>query len=245
MYLQGQELRRGEAGYAMAALLVMIAVMAVVMSAAMPVWRHAAQREKESELVFRGQQYVRAIRLYNNRLRSFPPSVDALVQGRYLRKKFKDPITGDDFQVLSAGAPAPGLAQPGQTQPGSPGRVAQPQAQPQPGGAPGIGGIIGVASKSKDESIRIYQLRNHYNEWPFIFVQQTPIGPGGRPGPPGGRGGGAGGTFGPGGRGVPPGGRGVPPGGRGDGRSTTPGFPGRPGDSGQPGTIIRRGGGGL
>ena len=44
----------------MAALLVSLAVMAVLMSVAMPVWRHEAQREKEAELVFRGQQYVRA-----------------------------------------------------------------------------------------------------------------------------------------------------------------------------------------
>ena len=39
----------------MAALLVAMAVMAVLMSAALPVWRHEAQREKEEELVFRGQ----------------------------------------------------------------------------------------------------------------------------------------------------------------------------------------------
>ena len=51
-------------GYAMAALLVMVAVLTVLMSVAMPVWRHEAQREKEEELVFRGLQYVRAIRLY-------------------------------------------------------------------------------------------------------------------------------------------------------------------------------------
>ena len=45
----------------MAALLVSLAVMSVLMSAALPAWRHQAQREKEAELVFRGEQYVRAI----------------------------------------------------------------------------------------------------------------------------------------------------------------------------------------
>ena len=48
----------------MAALLVALAVTAVLMSVALPVWRHDMQREKEEELVFRGQQYVRAIRLF-------------------------------------------------------------------------------------------------------------------------------------------------------------------------------------
>ena len=81
----------------MAALLVAMAVMAVLMSVALPVWRHEAQREKEEELVFRGQQYIRAIRLFQQRTQTLPTSVDMLVQGRYLRKKYKDPITGEDF----------------------------------------------------------------------------------------------------------------------------------------------------
>jgi hypothetical protein len=33
--------------------------------------------------------------------------------------------------------------------------------------------FIGVVSKSKDKSIRLYQGKNHYNEWAFIFVPQT------------------------------------------------------------------------
>ena len=42
----------------MAALLVSIAVMGVFMTVAMPVWKHANQREKEAELLFRAGQYV-------------------------------------------------------------------------------------------------------------------------------------------------------------------------------------------
>src|SRR5207249_3417897 len=55
--LQGQaRIRPKEAGYAMAALLVALSVMAVLMSVAMPVWKQVARREKEEELIFRGQQ---------------------------------------------------------------------------------------------------------------------------------------------------------------------------------------------
>ena len=93
----------------MAALLVALAVMAVLMSVALPVWRHEAQREKEAELVFRGQQYVRAIRLFQTKTGTFPTSVDMLVQGHFLRKKYKDPITNEDFE-LSAPAAVPGQA---------------------------------------------------------------------------------------------------------------------------------------
>ena len=66
MGLRGQGSRvYGERGYAMAALLVALAVMAILMSVAMPVWRQQARREKEAELVWRGEQYARAIALYN------------------------------------------------------------------------------------------------------------------------------------------------------------------------------------
>jgi type II secretory pathway pseudopilin PulG len=71
----------------MAALLVAVAVMAVLMSVALPVWRHDALREKEAELVWRGQQYIRAIRLFQAKTQSLPTSVDLLVQGHYLRSR--------------------------------------------------------------------------------------------------------------------------------------------------------------
>ena len=59
-----------------------------------------AQREKEEELIWRGQQYDRAIQLYRKK-NAAPgaPSVDKLVEGRFLRKKYKDPITNGDFET--------------------------------------------------------------------------------------------------------------------------------------------------
>ena len=48
---------RCERGYAMAALLVAMTVMAIVLSTAMPVYSTVARREREAELVFRGEQY--------------------------------------------------------------------------------------------------------------------------------------------------------------------------------------------
>ena len=104
MSLEGQD---SERGYAMAALLVSLAVMSVLMSVALPAWRHEAQREKEAELVFRGEQYARAIALYRAKnANAFPPSVDVLVQGKFLRKKYLDPITNKDFDVIGVGAQA-------------------------------------------------------------------------------------------------------------------------------------------
>src|SRR5215212_6760275 len=99
-------------GYAMAALLVAMSVAAILMTAPMPVWKQLVQREKEEELVFRGQQYVHAISLYGRKFANTqPPSVDVLVTQKFLRKKYKDPITRDDFQLVlatQAAAAAPG-----------------------------------------------------------------------------------------------------------------------------------------
>jgi hypothetical protein len=196
----------------MAALLVALAVMAVMMSAVLPAWRHQAKREKEAELVFRGEQYVRAISLWERKMGpgSRPPNFDILVEQRFLRQKYKDPMTEDgEFLPVYAGTAMPGAT----PMPGGRGgrasaariggRGAPPtqQATPvEPGGppvsgAPGRpgtqiagGGIFGVMSKSKEASIRLYQGRGHYNEWRFVHsgAANAPGGIGGSPMPGGG-----------------------------------------------------------
>ena len=190
----------------MAALIVAIAVLAVVMTAAMPVWKHLAQREKEEELVFRGEQIAHSIGLFQRRnANAYPPSIDALVKGRFLRKKYQDPIANADFVPI----PQAQGAQPGQQQPG---RGQPAVAAPAQGGL--IGGIMGVTSKSTAESIRLYKGRSHYNEWAFIY---TP--PAAAPGA-----GGAPGVGAPGGRGR----------GQGPGQGQPGGFPGAGGIPGRP-----------
>src|SRR5688500_3593519 len=168
---------RSHRGYAMAALLVAMSVMAVLMSALMPVWTTMAKREKEAELVFRGNQYARAIGLFQRKFaNAAPPSIDLLVQQKFLRKKYKDPITDDDFVPVLQGQAA--MAAPGQTRPpgGSPPGAPRPAQSGTPLGrsttAPGTatGGVIGVTSKSTASSIRLYKGRNRYNEWQFVYA---------------------------------------------------------------------------
>ncbi len=178
----------------MAALLVGLSMMAVLMSMALPVWSQFAKREREAELIWRGQQYARAIGLFQRKYaNTFPPNVNILVEQRFLREKYKDPITNDDFQPIPAGGATPGqIGDPrdGARQGGSgqrnpttgsnqtrlvPFRIGEPG---QPGtsgfvigqpGQPGIG-IQGVVSKSTDESIKVYNGRTKYSEWAFVHV---------------------------------------------------------------------------
>src|SRR5207244_1013734 len=113
-------------GYAMAVLLVAMSVMAIMMTVLMPVWKQTAQREKEAELVFRGEQYARAIGLFQKKYaNAFPPNRNGLVEQKFLRKKYKDPITNDDFVPLLQSQGTPGTA------PGSGSQTAS-----QPGQAP-------------------------------------------------------------------------------------------------------------
>src|SRR5262245_53737955 len=95
----------GDRGFAMAALLIMMNVMAIVLTMLLPAWQTMATREREAELVFRGQQYARAIALYQRARGGFPPSVDVLVAEKFLRKKYKDPMTANgEFQIITVGS---------------------------------------------------------------------------------------------------------------------------------------------
>ena len=230
--MRGKERISSQPGYAMAALLVAMSVMAIFMSVALPAWNTSARRERETELIFRGEQYARAVALFQRKnAGAFPPSVDVLLNGRFLRSKYKDPMTPDgEFTLVYAGQALPGqVGQPGQPAQGA--RGAQPGVSPVPpgrAGAPGApgapgaqsAGIMGVTSKNTSQALRLYNGRGHYNEWLFVATQATtqagaPTGAQ-NPGP---RGRGAPGTFpgrgAPSGPDQPPPGRGQPPPGRG------------------------------
>lgn len=187
-----------ERGIAMVALLVSMAVMAVVLSVALPSWKTLTQRDREEELIFRGTQYARAISLYQRKFaNSFPPTIDFLVDQKFLRRKYKDPMVKDgEFQLLVVGQES---GQAGQgSQPGQSGALGQQGrggaqgagqagglgaaggglaggglaggglAGAMPAGGGARGGILGVVSKSQDTSLRLYNGRGKYNEWTFV-----------------------------------------------------------------------------
>jgi type II secretory pathway pseudopilin PulG len=216
-------------GFVLVVLMVILGMTALWMTAALPTWAHNARREKEAELVFRGEQYVRALVLYERKFGpgSAPQDLKALYDAKVLRQQWKDPISGEDFLPLyRSGVPA------------GPGAATPPAGQ-QPSG-PGQGGaLIGVQSKSTDTSILVYKGATHYNEWQFIKTA-TPPQNGQRGGANGQRPGGPGGPGRPGGPGGP-GGRNGGPVGIGPGRGVDGGGIGRPGGAG-PGGGRGRGG---
>jgi type II secretory pathway pseudopilin PulG len=193
--------RRGEAGYSLVALLAAIAVMMILLSAAMPSWRYVMRNDAEEELLFRGGEIADAIARYQRRHgNALPPSLEVLVQQRFLRRAYKDPLTkhgrwrllrpGDAVLPGVPGLPGAGGAG-GAGRPGAGGATTtttttttRPSAFSQPGQT--VGGFQGVASTSSEKSLRIFNGRTKYNEWLFVAGQprvvgrQQPAGP--RPG---------------------------------------------------------------
>lgn len=61
------------------------------------------KRDREDELIHRAMQYRRAIRQYAKKTGQFPMTLDQLEDTngiRYLRRRYKDPITGGNFRLL-------------------------------------------------------------------------------------------------------------------------------------------------
>jgi type II secretory pathway pseudopilin PulG len=89
-----------EAGYTLAVVMVFTSVLLVTLSGAVINWQKAMQREREEELIYRGKQFMRAVELWQRKFPgTYPTTVDALLStnnSRFLRKKWKDPITNSD-----------------------------------------------------------------------------------------------------------------------------------------------------
>jgi type II secretory pathway pseudopilin PulG len=159
-------------GFVMVALLIGIAVSAIWMAALLPAWTQQETRERELEMIFRGEQYARAIYLYRLRNQAPPPNVDTLVNQKFLRKKYVDPMTGKDFVPVGGVSATP-----------SQGGTAGPQVQ---------AGITGVRSQSNETSIIVYANQQVHSQFPFDWTQEaqrTGVGmPQGGPGQRGGAG---------------------------------------------------------
>ncbi len=94
-----------EGGFAYFGLLVIILMMGVVLATAGEVWHLAIKREKEQELLFVGNQFRQAIKLYYEhtppQAQRYPVRLEDLLRDprypsmqRYLRKIYTDPING-------------------------------------------------------------------------------------------------------------------------------------------------------
>jgi type II secretory pathway pseudopilin PulG len=158
-------------------MVVLLAIMAIFLTVAVETATFQKRRENEEELIFRGNQFVEAIRLFRARNGRFPITLDELAKAKpkVIRKKWTDPVTGKfDWVPIFLGQGGTGVALPGQRP--------VPTPTPQPFGTPtgtgqfptaeARGPIIGVHSRSCDESIKVVDGRSRYCDWQFVFDAQ-------------------------------------------------------------------------
>lgn len=96
-------------GFTLLAALITVAALGAGLAAFGELASHAAQRTKEVELLFAGNQYRQAIAGYYRKDRRYPPTLEALLEDkrypmpqRHLRKLYPDPVTGKPFAVVAA-----------------------------------------------------------------------------------------------------------------------------------------------
>ncbi len=264
--------RRSERGYILITVILFVALIAIAAVVTAPLFTFQMKRDREEELIHRGVQYSRAMKHFVKKFGRYPTRIEELENTnniRFMRRRYKDPITGKDFKILhmgdvqmSFGAGLPGAIPAGGLTPGAPGAPGIAGGPGQPGvangalntlntvamagglaaaginagagfggqgagssigstgaaasnsdenggdaagntpnqssslaaagpGAPGAfgtvgqgatgpngqtfggGPMVGVASTSKEKSIRVFNKKEHYNEWQFIYDPST------------------------------------------------------------------------
>lgn len=264
--------RHSQRGYMMITLMLFVALITIALLAILPDMKQQIRRDREEELIHRGNAYMRAIQHFYKKFSRYPNSVDDLLDTnnmRFLRKRYTDPMNIDpktgkerDFKFLhqqditlnngpALGPTAGQLGSGGQSpfgsgsqsgfggtqgglggaQGGLGGLGSQSGGFQQAGGANaqsattgdssnsssgnsfsgnssgasgsnsfgsspssssgspfsstsgsssglngqtfGGGPILGVASLSKEKTIRVFFTKSHYNDWWFIYVPTT------------------------------------------------------------------------
>lgn len=102
-----RNIAKSESGYILLTVLFMVVLLLIALAVAAPRIATSIQRDREDELIHRGKQYTRAIKLYYKKFGRYPSSIDQLEKSnniRFLRKRYVDPMTGkDDWKIIHFG----------------------------------------------------------------------------------------------------------------------------------------------
>jgi type II secretory pathway pseudopilin PulG len=98
--------QHAQRGYILITLMLFVTLLAIAAAAVAPHIAFQIRRDREEELIHRGVQYSRAIRRFVKKTGGYPVRLEQLENTnniRFLRKRYKDPITGQDFKILHLG----------------------------------------------------------------------------------------------------------------------------------------------
>jgi len=93
--------KRRQQGYAIILVLLMATLMLIATMVVAPNILNQGRRERETEMVWRGKQYVRGIKMYYRKTGKFPTSLEDLTKPkigniRFMRRAYKDPLNAKD-----------------------------------------------------------------------------------------------------------------------------------------------------
>jgi hypothetical protein len=154
---QRTAVHRSERGYALLMAVFFVTLLLISAIAVAPNILTEGKREKEKDMVWRGKQYARGVKLYYRKMGRFPTSLDDLTKPkvgslRFMRQAYKDPMNKEDgeWRLIYVGAagqligslkPPQNLQLPQASPPGAPANPSggTAAAPPQPGtsGPPG------------------------------------------------------------------------------------------------------------
>lgn len=153
---------RDQRGIALMAVLLLVVIMGLGSSIVGTTWKTKMQRAREQTLLWRGEQYRKAIASYYHSTQgraqgTYPRSLDVLERDprflqrvRHIRRLYKDPINGGDFVPVKDS----------------------------------FGAIIGVHSASDLEPLKRdgfshgnsqFANRKKYSEWEFVFKPESKV----------------------------------------------------------------------
>jgi len=89
-----------ETGHLLVGLMVLVAVMLIMLAVTGQTWSFIMRRDNEAEMIFRGEQYIRALEFFQKENSGFPNDIKVLAQKgphrhRYIRKLYSDPMAKD------------------------------------------------------------------------------------------------------------------------------------------------------
>lgn len=154
MKIKSVLVRKG--GYALLTAILAVNLFAVLALKARSMWETEIKRDLEEELIFRARQYVMGIDLYMKKNpNQFPQNLDELAEKKFVRKRFKDPMSLEGkWNLVMEG--------------GSDNRdkktlliVPEDMAKDYISRAR----IVGVCSTSCEEGFLIYRKKKKYCEW--------------------------------------------------------------------------------
>jgi len=161
-----QDRDRAARGYALIMLMIVVFALTVGVLIALPIWQTQVQRENEQELIFRGKQYVEAVRLYQMKYPgTFPQSFEDLVEEKCIRRLYKDPMAKEGRWNVILQTSELGEAEEG-TAPQKVMIVPENALS-----AIDLPVILGVVSSSTRKSFRIYNKQTNYDKWLFYYGQ--------------------------------------------------------------------------